>query len=125
MEDTEQMIISRLKGIFNFGNVELSSLTLEPQQDGDGLEVRFTLTSSNATEPNTPLEVVTQRVREAQSELLRLRSNFETFFSNSTFSIDYQGMMFNSTPNSLSFDVANFVCPPGQRLHSNGLVCGE
>ena len=119
---------------FVLERVELGTTTLEQLSVGvnsggsDSYFTRFTVISMNATTENTrfsTLQEIENLALPSRGDLLNARNSLRSLFGEEDVLFSCNGINYRALPNSLTFQMLTYFCPPGQGLHTNYLLCGK
>ena len=119
---------------FVLERVELGTTALEQLSVGvnsggsDSYSTRFTVISMNATTENTrfsTLQEIENLALPSRGDLLNARNSLRSLFGEEEVLFSCNGINYRVLPNSLTFQILTYFCPPGQGLHTNYLLCGK
>jgi len=119
---------------FVLERVELGTAMLEQLRVGvnsgdfDSYTTRLTVVSMNATTENTrysTLQEIENLALPSRGDLLNARNSLQSLFGKEELIFSCSSINYRARPSSLTFQMLNYFCPPGQELHMNYLLCGK
>ena len=119
---------------FVLERVELGTTTFEQLSvgvnsgDSDSYSTRFAVISMNATTENTrfsTLQEIENLALPSRGDLMNARNSLRSLFGEVEVLFSCNGINYRALPNSLTFQMLTYFCPPGQGLHTNYLLCGK
>jgi hypothetical protein len=121
----ENIILNYLKFNLSIDNSSIRNLRISTTDDGNSYSISFLLVSTNTTVNYIGMEslgVVISRLRLSYDELINKKNNIQSNFSKN---ITIRSPDVSFIPVLSSFTVQNeqILCPAGQELHSNTILC--
>ena len=90
--------------------------------------ISFSLVSVNVTDEDphlTPLVEIANRALPTRTGLQRSKAAILSSIQQDEFIVECGGGSYNALPSSLIVGRVTYLCPPGQRLYSDFLLCGK
>ena len=123
----KNIILNAIKSAVNLGSVIIEQFRVENNSDVE-IIVRFLLVSMNTTVPTTgqrSLGYDAQRLRAAKEQLDRVENLLSDQFESNGLELMDDKSNYKYNDGSFTTRTPVIICPQGQRLHSNRLLCGK
>ncbi len=107
--------------------VSLQDLAIHEDVDSE-YTVTMSLVTHNVTGDDihdTPFVEIANRALPTRAGLQRSRSVIENIIDNENFTLECGGALFSAAPGSLTLQRLTYVCPEGQQLRNDYLLCGK
>lgn len=127
-ESIEVQIYKKLKESIDFESVTISEIRLEYSTDQSFLLAFFTLYSANTTTPNMiedSLPDIVLRQRISKEQLNGVQNRLKEFFKTKEFQVTLNDEMFRSNHDSFTARQPGILCPEGQALDPDQLLCSK
>ena len=123
----KNIILNPIKNAVDLGSVTIEQFRVENNSDVE-IIVRFLLVSMNTTVPTTgqrSLGYDAQRLRAAKEQLDRVENLLSDQFESNGLELMDDKSNYKYNDGSFTTRTPVIICPQGQRLHSNRLLCGK
>ena len=123
----EDIILNAIKNAVDLGSVTIEQFRVENNSDVE-IIVRFLLVSMNTTVPTTgqlSLGYDAQRLIAAKEQLYQVENLLSDQFESNGLELMDDKSNYKYNDGSFTTRTPVIICPQGQRLHSNRLLCGK
>ena len=127
--DTELQteVIDVLTQLVDSETTLISGLEITASSESEST-ISFSLVSVNVTDEDihmTPLVEIANRALPTRTGLQRSKSAILRSIQQDEFTVECGGGSYKALPSSLIVGKVTYLCPPGQRLYSDFLLCGK
>lgn len=121
-ENIEEFTEDKIK----HGSASIGDITVTREENG--FQISFDLISQNVTDENTQFMIlrdIENIALPSRGDVAKARENLQATFLRGDISFLCNEIQLRPQTNSLTFGRITYLCPPGQELHSNFLICGK
>lgn len=123
--DTDLM--TQLSTFINTSSIVITNVRTEYSSNKTVLTVLFDLTPAEALLATQPFQEIVSDVFELQGDLEVAKEQLERYFGANDISVilNFDEQAFIADKSSLTFKIFNILCPSGQELYTNYILCSK
>ena len=118
-------LTTELSKFISISSIVIANIRTELTSNETVLVIHFDLVPVESPLANQSFEEIVSDVFQLQDDLEIAQEQLEYYFENNNISLVLNGQVYVADSDSLAFDILNILCPSGQELNSNYLLCSK
>ena len=114
-----------LSTFINVSSIAITNVKTEYTSNQTELIIFFDLTSAESLSANQPFQEIVRNVFEQVDDLEVAKEQLEYYFYNNDISVSLDEQIFVADKTSLTVGLVNILCPSGQELYTNYILCSK